>query len=213
MPTVSAPQLFVLGDSISLDYGPYLAEALADAWRYACKGDLALARQDLDVPQGANGGDSGMALRYVQEAVAQGRFAPDVLLLNAGLHDIKCDPYSGALQVSLDAYAQHLRAICALQAAQSWAMIWLRTTHVHDEQHNARPGIRFHRHQRHVEAYNACADAIMQEAGVPVWDLNVVTQGMGVERFRDHVHFIPAVAQAQGAWLAQQLRNYSTAEG
>ncbi len=82
------PLLFVLGDSISIQYGPFLAKNLHNVARYDCKSGLPMALKDLDDPQGANGGDSGMVLAYLRERMESGGFSPDVLLLNCGLHDI-----------------------------------------------------------------------------------------------------------------------------
>lgn len=203
---VKMPQhnLFVVGDSISLDYGPHLAAALSPAIKYARKSGEDMAYQNLDIPQGANGGDSGMVLDYLKARVGDVAFQPDLLLVNAGLHDIKTDPASGLRQVPVDRYRQNLEAIVALAARNGWRLAWIRTTPVDDATHNSRQR-HFQRHSADVETWNKVADSVMTAAGIPVADLYRFTCSLGdpVTLFRDHVHFHPAVSKAQGTWLAE----------
>ncbi|MEM7108775.1 MAG: hypothetical protein AAF519_11155, partial [Bacteroidota bacterium] len=63
----SPPKIFVIGDSISIHYGPYLAQYLGTDFQYARKGDNGEAFKNLDIPVGANGGDSRMVLDYLRE--------------------------------------------------------------------------------------------------------------------------------------------------
>jgi hypothetical protein len=53
-------RVYVLGDSISMHYGPYLEAYLRGVMDYARKGGEEEAALDLEHSQGANGGDSSM---------------------------------------------------------------------------------------------------------------------------------------------------------
>src|SRR3954466_8909069 len=86
------PRLFVLGDSISMHYGPYLEQVLRGKWDYERKRGRA---ENLDQGTGANGGDSNAVLAYLNERLAAGGIAADWLLLNCGLHDVKSDRQTG----------------------------------------------------------------------------------------------------------------------
>ena len=57
------PTCYVIGDSISIQYGPYLESALGASWQYDRKSGDAEARKNLDIPIGANGGDSRSGIK------------------------------------------------------------------------------------------------------------------------------------------------------
>jgi len=57
----------IIGDSISIQYGPYLAKYVAPHCQYSRKeGEVG----NMDVPNGANGGDSSMVLEYLRKCIA-----------------------------------------------------------------------------------------------------------------------------------------------
>lgn len=208
------PEVFCIGDSISLDYGPYLQALLAGTFRYARKGGEEEARENLDIPRGANGGDSSRVRAYLQGLADDGAFRTDILLLNCGLHDLKTDPASGAKQVPPDAYEENLHAIAHLARRMAGAVVWVRTTPIEEAIHNElHQG--FHRFAEDVHRYNAVADRVMADADIPRIDLHGCTRalGDGVAVFRDHAHFHPAVAQAQAAFLAGWLHAWFAPDG
>ena len=198
-------KIYVVGDSISLHYGPYLRDMLRGTMDYARKEGEEEALLNLDNPQGANGGDSGMVLAFLRAKAAAGGIAADLLLLNCGLHDIKTDPATGRKQVPLASYERNLRAILDLRPRLCPALAWIRTTPVDERVHNAVPGIAFHRFTADVAAYNAAADAIMTAAGVPLVDLFTFTRNLSPDLFCDHVHFTEPVRRLQAAFLAGWL--------
>ncbi len=198
---MTLPKLFVVGDSISIQYGPYLEHYLAGRYHYSRKQGTELALQNLDVAQGANGGDSGHMLAFLQAMQAGGGIPADVLLLNCGLHDIKTDPATGAKQVTADQYEANLRAIIPLASAMGLKVVWVRTTPVVDNVHNTRPNMEFHRHAADGEAYNAIADGVMCENKVPSIDLYTFTRNLGPDVYCDHVHFHEHVREKQAAYL------------
>ena len=67
------PLVFVIGDSISLGYGPYLERYLAPFFRYARKNGAENVMRTLGIaPGSANGGDSSQVLKYVAANAVHG---------------------------------------------------------------------------------------------------------------------------------------------
>lgn len=199
------PSIFVIGDSISLQYGPYLEQYTRGVFRYDRKrGDEGY--ENLDIPTGANAGDSSMVLSYLRFLQDKGDWRPDWLLLNCGLHDIKTNPDTGEKQVPLETYKANLRGIVNIAEELAVPLIWIRITPVDDEIHNSK-GKDITRHAVDVDAYNAAADAIMEEADIPDIDLFTFTANLGpsAEIFCDHVHFTEPVRERQAAYIAGYL--------
>jgi lysophospholipase L1-like esterase len=198
---LSLPAVFVIGDSISIQYGPYLEQYLQGFWEYDRKRDDGLSSANLDNPAGANGGDSGMVLDYVKIRLKDPNFKPDVLLLNCGLHDIKTPVGTTQKQVSLETYKSNLVNIFDLLTARGIKLVWVRTTPVDDEQHNSRQRS-FHRFASDLDAYNEAADAIFSSREVPIVDLYQFTKNLGNDIFIDHVHYGEEVRAKQAAFIA-----------
>jgi lysophospholipase L1-like esterase len=200
-------RVYVIGDSISIHYGPYLKFYLNGVMKYSRKeGEDALL--DLDNPLGANGGDSSMVLSYLKLKVALGIDA-DFLLVNCGLHDIKADPKSGAKQIPLEQYEENLRKIIQLVAKQAKPeLIWIRSTPCDDVVHN-RPNKTFYRFKADCDAYNDAADQIMAERKIRCIDLHTFTSNLGSNLFCDHVHFHPHIREKQAAFIAEWLSKAS----
>lgn len=197
-------RIYILCDSISMQYGPYLERFLAGGMEYARKGAEEEALLDLDDPQGDNGGDSGMVRAFLEAKGRAGGIDADVLLLNCGLHDIKTDPRTGAKQVPLEQYEENLRAVVGLVAAIGLELVWLRTTPCDEAVHN-REGMEFHRFAADCAAYNRAADRVMTAAEVPMIDLHTFTVNLGPDLYCDHVHFHPHISEKQAAFIAGWL--------
>lgn len=189
------PTIFVIGDSISLHYGPFLQQFIRGVFSYARK----------EGPQGANGGDSSMVLAYLQTLAERPDFRPDLLLVNCGLHDIKTDPATGRKQVPLADYRKNIEEIVALCRRMEVRLVWIRTTPCDEAVHNRRPGMPFHRFACDCLAYNAAADDIMAAAGVPEIDLFTFTVNLGPDLYCDHVHFHTHIREKQAACIAGWL--------
>ncbi len=204
--------IFVIGDSISLDYGPHLEAALPESISYSRKEGNEEAYQNLDVPRGANGGDSLRVKEYLSYLKAGGVFHCDLLLLNCGLHDIKSDPNSGELRVSPEQYRANLHEIVSTCEALSDQLLWMRITPVDDERH-AQRGCGFNRVQKDVDLYNTIADEVMTERGIPILALDEFTLQQGLEQdlYRDGVHFLKPIHKLQGDYIAQQVTSYLSA--
>lgn len=55
-------KIFVIGDSVSIHYGPYLKKMIKHKFEYDRKRGMEDALTDLDRPIGANAGDSGVVM-------------------------------------------------------------------------------------------------------------------------------------------------------
>ena len=196
--------LYVVGDSISIHYGPFLEKQLSCVMGYARKEG---AKEDLDNPNGANGGYSSMVLEYLREKAASGGIDADLLLVNCGLHDIKTHPETRDIQVSIEDYAKNLCAIIELAATMKPQLIWIRTTPLDEEIHNAN-GVGFQRYNADHGAYNRVADKVMTKANIPVIDLHSFTANLGPDLYIDHVHFPESIREKQAAYIAGWLDAY-----
>jgi lysophospholipase L1-like esterase len=202
--------IFLIGDSISIHYGPALESALRGTGiHYSRKEGVDAAKQNMDQALGANGGDSSRVLAYLRHCLAEGpAITADTLVINCGLHDIKTDPATGAKQVPLEDYGKNLEAIVELVSkTMGRRLIWMRTTPCDENIHNARSKS-FYRFAADCAAYNRAADAIMAAHGVPEIDLFTFTQNLGPELFCDHVHFLEPVRHRQAAVIAGWLQGY-----
>jgi|WetSurMetagenome_2_1015567.scaffolds.fasta_scaffold64294_2 lysophospholipase L1-like esterase len=207
----ATPKLFVIGDSISIFYGPALKRFVGGLFVYDRKRDQGEAMADLDKPVGANGGDSRMVLAYLKELRADRAFTADVLLLNCGLHDIKTDRTTGKRQVEPEEYVANLKAILALAKKMRLGVVWVTSTPVDDARHNAQ-NVGFFRYNRDVEAYNDLARRLFEKAGTPIVDLNAFSRQFPADAYADHVHYKPEYVQLQAAFIAGFLTNPSLLE-
>jgi len=194
------PTLFVLGDSISLQYGLYLKDMLQGICSYERKADVDKALQNLDVPVGANGGDSSMVLTYLKDKLKAPLFRPDYLILNCGLHDIKTNSETKSRQVEPDLYRQNLQIIYKLCSEySSTRFIWVRTTPVVSSIHQENTSL-FCRYTEDVLLYNSIADEIF--GTWDVIDLYSFTFQFGEQAYCDHVHYKEDIRRLQAAFVA-----------
>jgi len=205
--TPSLPSIFLIGDSISIQYGPYLQRYLSGTIEYARKNDDGEAQKNLDVPVGANGGDSRMVLAYLKKKIKEPGFQPDYLVLNCGLHDIKHNPQTGIIQVSETEYRSNLLAIIELVKKKNIDIIWIRTTPVVDSIHNSKSKT-IRRYATDVATYNRIADEVFSINQIPIIDLFDFTQKLGTDEFIDHVHYNEKTRALQAAYLAGYLQSY-----
>lgn len=190
-------KIFVLGDSISIHYGPWLEKMAAHSFRYDRK--RGADQEDMEKGAGANGGDSFLVLDYLREKEAAG-MSFDILVVNCGLHDIRVDCETGENQVGIDDYAENLMKIMETAKRMSETVIWARSTPVVDDIHNTRTDM-FKRHSKDLERYNEKADGIAKAYDVPVMDLYGFTKNLGPDAYADHIHFKPYVRKMQAAYI------------
>lgn len=204
------PTLFVIGDSISFHYGPFLKKYLEGHFIIDSKKDNGDAAKNLDVPVGGNSGDSHMVVGFLKTKFKDPGFKPDYLLLNCGLHDIKHNPPNGKIQVDEKEYRENLTAIVNMLRTRNIKLIWVRTTAVVDSIHNrhVNPATGFLRYAADVDKYNHIADDVCKENGIPEIDLFGFTRQLGNEQFQDHVHYKEPTRALQAAYIAGFIQNY-----
>jgi lysophospholipase L1-like esterase len=203
------PSIFVVGDSISMHYGPYLEKYLANQIHYARKSGESEALLNLDLPMGANGGDSARVLDYLQGLLKTKGLQANALLINCGLHDIKVDAKTGRHQVTIDQYRSNLQQVIAVAKQLKTELVWITTTPSDDATHNT-SRTDFFRYKKDNDAYREVAKEVMTAAGTPIIDLFDFTTKLGDNVYCDHVHFIEPVRQQQAAFIAGWVMGHFT---
>ncbi|MFA6294059.1 MAG: SGNH/GDSL hydrolase family protein [Victivallales bacterium] len=200
--------VYVIGDSISVQNGPYLEPLLQPDIAYRRKPGNVEALKNLDLPAGANSGDSSSVLKFLSAGIPAGEVKADLLLINCGLHDIKTDPATGVRKVSPEEYEGNLTKIIELAEINHQPLAWILTTPCDENVHN-RNKIDFHRFAADAVSCNEIAMRVMAAHEIPIIDLHSFTAGLGgAEIYCDHVHFVDSVRQSQAGFLARWIRNY-----
>lgn len=192
--------IFVIGDSVSIHYGPYLKKMVEDEFNYDRKRGIEQALEDLDRPVGANAGDSKMVLEYLTEEYHKNT-KYDILLINCGLHDIRIDRFINRIQVELEEYKMNLARIIEISKSMANKTIWIGLTPVIDEIHNAREE-GFLRYSDDVKTYDTASKEIMREHRIPCIDMFNFTKALGTDIYSDHVHFKDEIRKLQAAFIA-----------
>lgn len=203
-------KLFSLGDSISLQYGPKLEQYLSGKFTVERKNSDSSAFKNLDVPVGANGGDSRMVLNYLKLKTEEPGFHPDLLLLNCGLHDIKRDRLTQKIAITEDEYRRNLDEIYTLLTRKKIPLIWINSTGVIDSIHRKLSG--FDRFNSDLQKYNAIASDVFSKHKIPQIDLYGITEAQGSKRFVDHAHFSPEVRAVQAAYIAGFIQHFANSK-
>jgi len=189
--------VFVIGDSISMQYGPALESGLKDSGlSYARKGCHAVDSQPSiaaaiaalhppDIPP-ENGGDSAAVAGYLRLLAAKpATVRCRLLLVNAGLHDIRvpteqlaCAASDRSHRVGEEDYARNVAAILRAGATIAEHTVWVTTTPVVDSSHNAElpggPGFaRFDEDRRRYASL--AAEAVAASPGARAADLAALT--------------------------------------
>lgn len=198
---VKKPHVFLLGDSISIHYGPYLKSYVEDFAELEQKKIETLSGREFS----RNGGDSKRVLEYITYKLKEKDFQPDYLLLNCGLHDIGRDTITGELQVPLAEYRQNLNNIVKLLQAKNIQIIWVSITPVIDSIHNSRTNHKW-RYANDLASYNQAALEICRKQAIPVIDLFAFTRKLGTDAYLDNVHYKENVRQLQAAYLSGALQ-------
>lgn len=197
----AVPDIFLMGDSISIHYGPYLIKDLA--------GVAAIDQKKIETLQGRtfsrNGGDSKRVLAYLTAKLSEPHFHPDYIILNCGLHDIGRDTVTKQLQVSPDEYKINLRKIFSMIQEKKIRIMWVTTTPVVDSIHNGRTKALL-RYSADLENYNRIAAGVCKEFSVKKIDLHDFTQTLGTDAYIDNVHYKEEIRALQAAYIAGSVR-------
>lgn len=167
------PRVVLVGDSIRMGYAPLVAKRLEG--------------KAVVISAKPNGEDTVNVLRNLDEWVIKER--PDVVHINAGLHDLKVTVKS--YQVPLADYETNLQTILErIRTGTKAKIIFATSTPIVDALHAQRK-VGFDRFEADVQKYNAAAVAVMHRAGVPVNDLHQLVEDGGREKLMasDGTHY------------------------
>lgn len=208
---MSKARILLIGDSISVQYSPFLQSSLKQSASWVGFSEEAMqgALTDLDTPQDMNCGDSNRALQIITDMLEKADGKIDLIMANCGLHDIKTKAQDGSKQVTLEDYKANLQKMVAVSEQYNVPLIWMRTTLVNSSIHNSLC-TGFQRFEQDVEDYNTAADSIMHDAGKTIIDLWQFSRMLGTddELFCDHVHYETWARQFQGAYLGGYIQSY-----
>ena len=190
--------VILVGDSIRMGYEPVAVRELA-GWAEVIE------------LGGIQGGNTRNVLAHLDEWVISRD--PDIVHLNAGLHDMARDPGPGPEnRVPLDEYRANLeRILQTLQRDTGAALVFALTTPVDlGRQLAIARGV--NRTSEDVAAYNAAAREVAAGLGVAVNDLHaaVVEGGAGELLAEDGVHFTAAGDEVLGRAVAAAVRAAAT---
>ena len=157
------PIVVLVGDSIRIGYAPLVARLLDG--------------KAIVISPKPNGEDSGNVLRNLDEWVLKEK--PDVVHLNAGLHDLKLKGTN--YQVPLAEYEKNLKTILErIRKETNAKVIFATTTPIVDTLHAQRKA-GFDRFEADVQKYNGAAVSVMKQARVPIDDLHELVEASGKE--------------------------------
>ena len=205
---MNKPSVFVLGDSISLGYGPFLEKMIGSQFSYSRKTGAEPQVKDSKEWGVAhpNGGHSTSEKSYIELMTTDPKWRPDVMILNAGIHDLTTmDPVTQVKQIPLNLYIQNLSAVLDIMARRKVQVIWVNTTAVNEDYYREHKMDVKH-YNADVDEFNAAAAKLMAQRGVPVIDLHAFTQSLGgKEVFADMCHFTETTERLQAAYIAGYL--------
>lgn len=190
------PRVLLIGDSISIGYTREVRQRLA-------------GRANVHRPP-VNCGPTILGLEQLDNWLGSGHW--DVIHFNFGLHDLKYMDANGTYIVpgphdrplaSPEEYAANLRKIVARLKLTGARLIFANSTPV--------PTGTVGRVAGSEQAYNAAAEQVMREAGVPVDDLHALAVQHPALQLPHNVHFTPegceALAEQVAAVVAAQLKH------
>jgi hypothetical protein len=199
------PSVHIVGDSISIQYGPYLSRSIAPWADYSRKEGH--PGGNLDIPMGANGGPSTHVLEYIR-ACLEVRRHWHILAINCGLHDLITE-LDGRSRVPIDLYEKNLQAVFVICPKIADHTIWITTTGFDENIHNS-IAKDFKRHEAEHKKYDAVARGVCRRNNIPIADLCQFTFTLPGPLYCDHVHFNETVREAQGCFLAGYLKAFWT---
>jgi acyl-CoA thioesterase-1 len=185
------PRVMLIGDSISIGYTPTVRRLLA-------------GRANVHRPPD-NGAHTAHGLDRLDAWLGDRPW--HVIHLNFGLHDVayvnqegeRVAPAQGHHQVSEADYAENLRTLIDQMAASGAQLIWATTTPI--------PPGAAHRKLGDEIRYNAIANEIMREAGIPINDLHgFIEPHLDTLQRPANVHFTEAGSVLLGERVAQVIQ-------
>ena len=187
--------VFVIGDTISLDYHKFMKDMLYERADYSS-----------DIFS-ANGVDSIQVLEYLNEIDKEGK-KYDILLINCGLNDIKRNHHNMKKQIDKEDYEKNLKRILEIGQDISNKVYWINSTPVDNDLHN-QSTLRSYRYDWDVVEYNKIADKVMNENNVDVIDLYDYTKSFETkDMYRDYIHFNDDISAKQAEFIYKKQYKY-----
>jgi lysophospholipase L1-like esterase len=191
-------QVVLIGDSIRMGYEATVKQELADI-------------ADVWSPED-NGAHTVNVLVHLHAWVLNRDPQPDLVHLNAGLHDLKTIWYGGQQSVvPVEHYRRNVETILRTIRERTKAkIIWATTTPViYERAHANHAQYRdFDRYDEYAVSYNLVAGQVYKRLSVPINDLFAVVTAAGKEELlsQDGVHFTPAGCELLGKAVAGKIR-------
>jgi acyl-CoA thioesterase-1 len=194
-------RVLLLGDSISMGYTPFVQETLADR--------AVVIRPTHENGRAENCAGTNNGIVQLDRWLALDGGGWDVIHFNFGLHDLKrvepetgknSDDPSDPHQADLASYEAQLQQIVMRLQSTGARLVFATTTPVPDGE------LRPHREPGDAIAYNRVAEAVMQDAGVPVNDLHrfIAESDPPLSQYGD-VHFTAEGSRALGERVAEAI--------
>ena len=183
-----------IGDSIRMGYMPVVEKVMEGWGKVLGIGEV-------------QGGNTRNVLAHLDQWAI--RPAPDIVYLNAGLHDLARDPGPGPEnQVPLSEYSVNLRRIFARLRRETEARLLFALTTPVDLARQHAFDYASNRTNDDVILYNAAAARVTAELGIPTLDLYQVAVDQGRDRMlgEDGVHFTAAGSAVLGRAVADFIR-------
>ena len=154
----------------------------------------------------AQGGHTRNVLEHLREWAIEPD--PDIVHINAGLHDMARDPGGPEHRVSIDEYGVNLRQIFSTLRSETNARILFALTTPVDLARQDAVDYGCKRTEEDVVAYNAAARAAAAECEVPIDDLYqvIVDHGIGEMLGEDGVHFTDDGSAVLGRAVADFIK-------
>ena len=201
-------KMFLIGDSISLHYGPKLRSYLSDEYIIQSKPGEKEALEDINNAVGGNGGDSARVLAYIQQLDRDNLLDFDMFVFNCGLHDVKRVVPEENYQVTIDEYEKNLNSIFKIIQSRKMKCVFVTSTPILEEEHNINiipAGVK--RYNSDVRAYNEVAVKTAKKYDVSIIDLYGFVNSMDGEIYIDYSHYNYEARKLQAAYLAGAIRS------
>lgn len=193
--------VFVYGDSISMQYGFPLEELLnQEGVKYDRLGNR--NSHDLSSPI-FNGLSTKEMLIWIRKTEVK---KETVLVFNCGLHDIVRNDINSECQVPLEEYKTNMEKIVANARVKFAEIVFCNSTPVDDARHNRGISNRF-RFNDDLIRYNNIADSVMEKEKIPIVDLYSLTTRKREEYdvYIDHVHMKEKVSELHAEKIFKEL--------
>ena len=192
--------VFIIGDSISEQYGPFLQIELENFFGYARK----KGKPDVGLPEvaGDNGRSSAYVLGYLNYETGEASTKYDILAINCGIHDISND------KIPLNDYIENLKKIITVAKANATDVVWITTTPAKASVNITTSSGITTPFNKEVLNYNYEAAKLMIENDIYIIDLYSLTKSYGPvdTLLADEYHFNAVTQEKQAKDIARILK-------